>query len=372
MICATETELAYPAPVFHLHHTTALGRRGVLSTAHGDIQTPFFMPVGTAGAMKGITHQDLVSLGAQILLSNTYHLHLQPGEQVVKAGGGLHKFIGWQKPMLTDSGGFQVYSLRRTNAIDDDGVVFHSHLSGEKLFMGPDESIAIQHALGADMIMCFDECPPSTAPREHILRAVDRTLVWAARCKKRNDEQRAKTGWAPLLFGIVQGGLHRDLREKCAQELIAIGFDGYAIGGLAVGESEPDMLSVVETVAPILPVDQPRYLMGVGEIGQLKACVARGIDMFDCVLPMRIARHGRILLSDGSEIRITGAAFRDAHTLIDPESPSPMSRTHTKSYLHHLLRAKERLGEHIAQMQNLGLTLQTMQHLRAQMDDNAG
>ena len=203
--------------LFTLKKATPLGRRGVLDTAHGTIQTPFFMPVGTAGAMKGLTHEDILSLGAQILLSNTYHLHLQPGDKIVADAGGLHDFIHWEKPMLTDSGGFQVYSLRKMNEVTDKGVEFHSHLNGDKLFMGPKESMQIQHNLAADMIMCFDECPPSKAPRDAIIRAVDRTIRWAQECKNLNDAFRDKHGWAPLLFGINQGGLHQDLRQKCAE-----------------------------------------------------------------------------------------------------------------------------------------------------------
>ncbi len=355
----------YPAAVFTLRTSTPIGRRGQLRTPHGTIETPFFMPVGTAGAMKGITHEDLIALGAQILLCNTYHLHVSPGETIVKEAGGLHRFIGWDLPILTDSGGYQVYSLRRHNAVEDHGVTFHSHLTGEERFMGPAESMAIQHALGADIIMCFDECPPSTAPRAEIARAVDRTLRWAKECKRIH----AESGSHSLLFGIVQGGLERDLREKCAQELQEIGFDGYALGGLAVGESEADMLAVVQAAAPLLPEDRPRYLMGVGEIGQLRTCVRAGIDMFDCVLPMRLARHGTLIMGDGSTIRIVASQYRTAHEPIDPESPSPMSRTHGKSYLNHLLRTKERLGEHIAEMQNLGVTLKTMQDLRAEISE---
>ena len=354
--------------MFKLIKESDSGRRGKIQTEHGDIQMPFFMPVGTAGAMKGITHQDLFDLGAQILLCNTYHLHLQPGEKIVEDAGGLHSFISWKKPILTDSGGFQVYSLRRTNDITDKGVKFHSHLNGDELFLGPDESMAIQHALGADIIMVFDECPPSIAERSVIEGAVDRSLRWAQRCKDLNEEHKKKTGKSPLLFGIVQGGLHRDLREKCAEELISIGFDGYAIGGLAVGESEKEMLSIVETVCPILPKNQPRYLMGVGEVDQLRACVQRGIDMFDCVLPMRIARHGTIILSDGSQLKLTNSKYKTDHTPIDPDSPSPLSRNHLKSYLSHLIRSKERLGETIAQMQNMAVTLKVMQDLRREIE----
>ena len=348
-----------------------LGRSGTLETAHGFIETPFFMPVGTAGTMKGLTHADLQNLGAQILLCNTYHLHLQPGEDIVENAGGLHEFIQWQKPILTDSGGFQVFSLRSQRTVTEEGVQFKSHINGDALFLGPEDAMRIQHALGADIIMCFDECPPSTASRTEISAAVDRTLRWAKRCKELNEDRRKSTGIAPLLFGIVQGGLERDLRMKCAEELQAIGFDGYALGGLAVGETQEELLSVVEEITPLLPETQPRYLMGVGTPEQVRACVARGIDMFDCVLPVRIARHGTLWLSDGSSLRITNAQYRNDHTPLDPNSPVAESKIHKKSYLHHLLRAGERLGETIAAMQNLGLLLAQMQELRRQMPSQA-
>ena len=349
--------------MFTLLATSTRGRRGRLTTPHGSIETPFFMPVGTAGTMKGIPHEDLQALGAQILLCNTYHLYLQPGEDVVASAGGLHEFIGWHKPILTDSGGYQVFSFGKKGRtkLADDGVEFQSHIDGATLFLGPAESMRIQHTLGSDIVMAFDECPPSLAKRADIEKAVDRTLRWAKQCKDIHSRQRATKS---LLFGIVQGGLERDLREKCAQELVAIGFDGYAIGGLAVGESEADMLSVVESVCPLLPENKPRYLMGVGEIEQMRTCIAHGIDMFDSVLPQRIARHGTILLSNGSRIRVLNSEFRTAHEPIDANSPSPFSRSHYKSYLHHLLRANERLGETFAQMQNLGITFKAMQELR--------
>ena len=300
--------------MFALLSSSLIGRRGRLTTPHGVIETPFFMPVGTGGAMRGISHRELLELGAQILLCNTYHLMLQPGEEIVASAGGLHSFIGWEKPILTDSGGYQVFSLRQISEIGDDGVRFRSHINGDPYFMGPEEAMRIQHKLGADMIMCFDECPPSKASRADIERAVDRTLRWAKKCKEvhqrllmagrrrrgdeKEDEREADSSaisssppLSPLLFGIVQGGLHFDLRKKCAEELIAIGFDGYALGGLAVGEGEDEMLDVVREVAPLLPEDKPRYLMGVGKINQMRAAVALGIDMFDCVLPVRLARH---------------------------------------------------------------------------------
>ncbi len=348
------------------------------------------MPVGTAGAMKGLTHRDILELGAEILLCNTYHLFLQPGDEIIRDTGGLHTFIGWDKPILTDSGGFQVFSLKTTNRIDDNGVHFRSPVNGDPFFLGPEESIFIQHNLGSDIVMAFDECPPSTAKRSEIAAAVDRTLRWAGECKKVHDElkkhgrygKHGKKGEKescvspvspvshvshqqdPLLFGIVQGGLERDLRKKCAEELIAMGFDGYAIGGLAVGESPEEMYGVLDDVVPLLPEEKLRYLMGVGAIDQLKASVAKGIDMFDCVLPMRMARHGTILLSDGASLRIVNAEFRHDHSVIDPDSPSDLSRLHKKNYLHHLFKANERLAETIACKQNLGVTLQTMRDLQ--------
>lgn len=353
--------------MFTLKAVSPLGRRGTIETNHGPIETPFFFPVATAGAMRGITHVDLRDLQAQVLLCNTYHLHLHPGEDTVAAAGGLHAFIGWNRPILTDSGGYQVFSLRGLRRISDRGVEFRAHTDGSLHFLGPVEATEIQWKLGSDIIMCFDECPPSTASRREIETAVDRTLQWAKLCKETH-ERLGKSGRKPLLFGIVQGGLHFDLRKKCAEELRAIGFDGYALGGLAVGESEEEMLGVLREVTPLLPLEQPRYLMGVGVIHQLKACVALGIDMFDCVLPMRIARHGTVLLSDGSEMRITNARFKEDHSLIDHDSPSDLSRTHLKSYLHHLFSVNERLAETIACKQNLGATLKMMRGLRAKIE----
>ncbi len=331
------------------------------------------MPVGTAGAMKGISHHELLELGAQILLCNTYHLHLQPGEDIVAEAGGLHDFIHWNKPILTDSGGFQVFSLRGISKIEEHGVHFQSHLNGDPLFLGPEEAMRIQHKLGADIIMCFDQCPPSTAPRADQIKAVDRTIRWARECKlhheklksaKRSSDSSDSFDSSPLLFGIIQGGLERDLRQKCAEELAAIGFDGYAVGGLAVGETQEEMYDILDCVCPALPEDKPRYLMGVGKLEQLTAAVSKGIDMFDCVLPMREARHGTVYLSDGTKFRATKSELLHDHSPIDPDSPSALSREHSKAYLCHLLRAGERYGETIACMQNLGITLSLMQALR--------
>lgn len=359
--------------MFELLSHSLIGRRGRITTQHGVIETPVFFPVGTAGAMRGITLDDLRMLGSNVLLCNTYHLHLQPGEKIIEEAGGLHAFIGWDGPILTDSGGFQVFSLESQRKIADHGVHFRSHIDGRPLFLGPEEAMRIQHMLGSDIIMCFDECPPSTAPRKKQIEAVDRTLRWAKECKQWHEKflkekQKESPTPHPQLFGIVQGGLERDLREKCAQELIAIGFDGYAIGGLAVGETENEMYDVLDIVCPLLPEDKPRYLMGVGRVSQHREAVARGIDMFDCVLPMREARHGKIYLSDGSHINILNSKFVNDHSVIDAASASSFSRKHLKSYLSHLFHAKERSAQTIACMQNMAVTLEAMRKLREELD----
>lgn len=357
--------------MFTLRKTTPLGRLTSLATMHGTIDGPFFMPVGTGGAMRGIGLHDLEELGAQIMLSNTYHLHLAPGEDVIERAGGLHDFIGWNKPMLTDSGGFQVFSLRTISDIGEKGVAFRSHRDGSEHFLGPEEAMRIQHKLGSDMIMCFDQCPPSTAARAEQIAAVDRTLRWAAECKKHHEQLKGENGRSTMLFGIVQGGLERDLREKCAQELVAIDFDGYAIGGLAVGESPKEMHEVIDIVCPLLPENAPRYLMGVGRLDQMEKAVAQGIDMFDCVLPMREARHGSIYLTDGSKLRIRKPDFIHDHSPIDPDSRSLLSRRHSKSYLCHLFRTNERSAEHIACMQNMAVTLEFMENLRGRIEKSS-
>lgn len=366
--------------MFELVSSTASGRRGRIHTMHGVIETPVFFPVGTAGAMRGFTLDDLTELGSEVLLCNTYHLHLQPGEGVVEGAGGLHKFIGWDGPILTDSGGFQVFSLKGIRKIKENGVEFQSHIDGSKHFLGPEEAMTIQHKLGSDIIMCFDECPPSTEPRKKQMEAVDRTLRWAKECKEHHLKlcaQRSPTKHdsssvtQPLLFGIIQGGLEQDLRRKCAEELIAIGFDGYAIGGLAVGETENEMFSVLDYVCPVLPEDKPRYLMGVGKINQHREAVKRGIDLFDCVLPMREARHGKIERMDGTTIRIHNAKYISDHSPIDPESPSSFSRKHRLSYLSHLFRAGERSAETIACMQNMAVTLEAMRRLKKHIENEA-
>ncbi len=359
--------------MFDLLKESTIGRRGRIMTDHGPIDTPVFFPVGTAGAMRGITLDDIKALGSQVLLCNTYHLHLQPGERIIDEAGGLHTFIGWDGPILTDSGGFQVFSLSGLRKIEEHGVRFQSHIDGRPLFLGPEEAMRIQHTLGSDIIMCFDECPPSTADRQSQIRAVDGTIRWAKECKMWHErllKEKPKDAPTPnpKLFGIVQGGLHADLRKKCAEELIAIGFDGYAVGGLAVGETQDEMYDVLDAVVHTLPKDKPRYLMGVGRIEQHKVAISKGIDMFDCVLPMREARHGKVYLSDGSTFNALNSEVQHDHSIIDPESPSPFSRVHKKSYLAHLFRAKERMAETIACMQNMAMTLQAIEKLRTDIE----
>lgn len=361
----------YAPRVFTLDKATEIGRAGRIETMHGVIETPVFFPVATDGAMRGLTLEDTRALGSNVLLCNTYHLHLQPGEEIVAAAGGLHTFIGWDGPILTDSGGFQVFSLQDLLTIEEHGVRFKSHLDGSPLFLGPEEAMNIQHALGSDIIMCFDQCPPSTAPRTTQEEAVDRTIRWAKECKDRHVTLKNASGKNPLLFGIVQGGLEKDLRKKCSEELIAIGFDGYAVGGLAVGETEAEMYDVLDAVCPVLPADKPRYLMGVGRISQHREAVKRGIDLFDCVLPMREARHGKIHLQNGETINILNAAFRTDHSPIDQHSPAEMGRNHSKAYLAHLFRAKERAAETIACMQNMAVTLDAMKQLREEIQRSA-
>ena len=356
--------------VFTLKKITAHGRSGILKTAHGNVTTPVFMPVATAGAMKGVTLQDLEQLKAEIMLCNTYHLHLSPGEDIVQKAKGLHGFTSWKKPILTDSGGFQVFSLEAIRTITDKGVEFRDHRSGALHFIGPKEAMRIQHKLGADIIMCFDQCPPSTAPRAEQIKAVERTLAWAAVCKQEHVKLK-KGKRSPLLFGIVQGGLERDLREHCATKLIEIGFDGYAIGGLAVGESEEEMYRVLDWICPMLPADKPRYLMGVGERRQLVSAIAKGIDMFDCVSPMREARHGNIWLSDGTKLRIRRAEYGKDHSPIDKKSGAVTSKQHTRAYLHHLLRLGERYGETVACLQNLWATFATIDNVRRKIQTSS-
>ena len=335
-------------------------RRGWLQTAHGNVETPIFMPVGTRATVKTLDRADLKALQSQIILGNTYHLNLRPGMETIRAAGGLHAFMGWDLPILTDSGGFQVFSLAKMAKIQEDGVAFQSHIDGTSLFLGPREAMAIQRNLASDIAMVFDDCPPYPAEREQVLGAVERTTRWARECR---DQPRAE---GQLVFGIIQGGCYRDLREQSAREITAIDFDGYAIGGLSVGEPEPEMLRMAELTAPMLPTDRPRYAMGLGTPVQLVELVARGVDMFDCVLPTRLARNGTAFTFGGA-ISLKGAAYREDFGPIEGGCDCFTCQNHTRAYLRHLLNVDEILGLRLLTIHNLRCYLRLMEVVRGHL-----
>jgi len=341
---------------FQLTHTDGRARAGVLRAPHGEIQTPVFMPVGTQATVKAVPPRDLEAMGAQIILANTYHLYLRPGDGLIARRGGLHCFMSWPRPILTDSGGFQVFSLSAMRKIDDDGVTFKSHLDGSAHRFTPEKAISIQENLGADIIMCLDECPPPT-DREYNHIALARTHAWAMRCRQAH--RRADQA----LFGIVQGGIFPDLREQSARHLVALDFPGYAIGGLAVGESKADMFQVIAWMDDLLPADKPRYLMGVGEPTDLIRAVARGVDMADCVLPTRLARHGAAFTRDG-RINMRNRIYAEDERPIDPECDCYACRSFSRAYIRHLLQAGEILGMYLMSIHNIAFLLNLMGALR--------
>ena len=321
-------------------------RTGVMSTPHGDIETPIFMPVGTLATVKFLSPSDLDAINAEIILANTYHLWLRPNDDVLKRIGGVHKFMNYHKPMLTDSGGFQVFSLSKTRKITEEGVTFKSHLDGSKLFLTPEKSIEIQNNIGADIIMSFDECIPFPATYEYAKKSVERTLRWAKRGKdahKRDDQ---------ALFGIVQGGDYPDLRKDCAIKLTEMDFDGYSIGGTSVGEDKETMYRMLDHTMPFLPENKPRYMMGIGAVNDILEGIERGVDMFDCVLPTRIARHGTCMTSVG-RINIKKAIYKYDFEPLDPECDCECCKNYTKAYLNHLYRCNEGLGNRLMSIHNL-------------------
>jgi queuine tRNA-ribosyltransferase len=332
-------------------------RAGELTTPHGTVRTPAFMPVGTAGAVKAVLHRDLREIGAQILLANTYHLMLRPGDALVAGLGGLHGFTGWEGPFLTDSGGYQVFSLAALRRLDEQGVRFQSHIDGTTHLLSPERSIAIQQNLGADIVMAFDECPPGDAPREAVAEATARTTRWARRSRE------AHTRPDQWLFGIVQGGVHPDLREASARELMAIGFPGYAIGGLSVGEPKLGRDRVLDELDPVLPAESPRYLMGVGTPQDLIDAVGRGVDMFDCVLPTRNARNGQLFTSRG-RLSIRNARYRDDPRPPDPDCRCPTCTSASRAYLRHLHLANEMTAATLMSVHNLFFYLDMMGTMR--------
>jgi len=327
-------------------------RAGVLETAHGPVKTPVFMPVGTQGSVKGVSPRELREVGAQIILGNTYHLHLRPGEETVGLAGGLHSFMGWDGPILTDSGGYQVFSLAKLRKVSDEGVRFRSHIDGSERFLSPEKAIDIQLVLGSDILMVLDECPPSEADRAAIEKAVERTRAWAARCRERAG--RLAPGYG--LFGIVQGGVHADLRRQSAQALVEIGFEGYAIGGLGLGEPRERMLEAVEATTSVLPPDRPRYFMGLGTPAEIVEVIARGVDMFDCVLPTRLGRHGTALTGQGAVVVRNARYARDFGPL-EAGCACYACRNFTRAYIRHLIVAGEILGLLLCTHHNLHFLL---------------
>ena len=343
-------------------------RAGILHTRRGDIETPVFMPVGTQATVKAVTPDELRSLGARIVLGNTYHLHVRPGESVISELGGLHRFMGWDRTILTDSGGFQVFSLAKLRRITEEGVHFQNHLDGTPTFIGPETSMQIQRDLGSDIVMAFDECPPFPCSREEAAKSLELTTRWERRSREwwRTQSEAGR----PLLFGIVQGSSFQDLRERSARSLVEIGFDGYAVGGVSVGEPEPEMMKAVEWSVPFLPAVAPRYAMGLGTPPQLVEMVARGIDMFDCVLPTRIARNGTAFTASGT-VNLKNAPFTRDPLPIEEGCSCPACTTFSRAYLRHLIKAEEILGLRLITLHNLHFYITLMKKIRVAILDGS-
>ena len=357
--------------MYKLLKRDGLAKRGEFHTVHGVIQTPVFMNVGTAAAIKGaVSTEDLQGIKTQVELSNTYHLHVRPGDQVVKKLGGLHKFMVWDKPILTDSGGFQVFSLAGLRKIKEEGVYFNSHIDGKKIFMGPEESMQIQSNLASTIAMAFDECPSSVATREYIQNSVERTTRWLARCKA----EMARLNTLPdtinqhqMLFGINQGGIYEDIRIEHAKEIAKMDLDGYAVGGLAVGESHEEMYRILEAVVPYLPIEKPTYLMGVGTPANILEAVDRGVDFFDCVYPSRNGRHGHVYTNQG-KLNLFNAKYELDDAPIEEGCKCPACSKYSRAYIRHLLKAKEMLGMRLCVLHNLYFYNNMMEEIRAAIE----
>ena len=347
-------------------------KRAEVTTVHGTIQTPVFMNVGTAAAIKGaVSTEDLQSLKTQVELSNTYHLHVRPGDKLIKELGGLHKFMVWDKPILTDSGGFQVFSLSGLRKIKEEGVTFHSHVDGRIIFMGPEESMQIQSNLGSTIAMAFDECPPALADRSYVQPSVDRTTRWLKRCQdemKRLNSLEDTINKNQLLFGINQGAIFADIRVEHAKRIVDMNLDGYAIGGLAVGESHEDMYHILEETVPYLPKDKPTYLMGVGTPANILEAVERGVDFFDCVYPTRNGRHGHLYTNQG-KINLFNKKYEKDMSPIEEGCQCPACKTYSRAYIRHLLKAKEMLGMRLCVMHNLYFYNTMMEEIRDALDE---
>lgn len=357
--------------MFTLIKTEGKARRGTFETVHGTVQTPVFMNVGTIAAIKGgVSTMDLKDLGCQIELSNTYHLHLRPGDQVVHALGGLHQFMNWDRPILTDSGGFQVFSLAGLRRIEEEGVYFASHIDGKKIFMGPEESMRIQSNLASTVAMAFDECIENPAPYDYVRRSTERTARWLARCKAEMAHLNTlehTINKRQMLFGINQGGTYDDIRAEHMEEIAQLDLDGYAIGGLAVGESHEEMYHIIEVVEPFMPKDKPRYLMGVGTPVNIIEAVYRGVDFFDCVMPSRNARHGHVFTHDGI-LNIMNAKYELDTRPIEEGCGCPACRHYTRAYIRHLFKAKEMLAQRLCVLHNLYFYNHLMQEIRDALD----
>lgn len=358
--------------MFQVKKTEGRARRGEFSCPHGTVQTPVFMNVGTQGAIKGgLSAADLEQIGTQVELSNTYHLHLRPGDKVVKQMGGLHKFMTWNGPILTDSGGFQVFSLSSLRKIKEEGVYFASHIDGRKIFMGPEESMQIQSNLGSDIAMAFDECVENPAPYDYVKKSCERTYRWLERCKAELDRLNSlpdTVNPGQVLFGINQGGTYPDLRIWHMQEIAKLDLPGYAIGGLAVGESTETMYEIIDAVEPYMPKDKPRYLMGVGTPSNIIEGVARGVDFFDCVMPARNARHGRLFTWQGA-INMKNAKYELDPLPIDPECDCPVCRRYSRAYIRHLFKAEEMLAMRLCVMHNLYFYNKLTERIRNALDE---
>ncbi|MBE5833219.1 MAG: tRNA guanosine(34) transglycosylase Tgt [Butyrivibrio sp.] len=353
--------------------TSGRAKRAVLETVHGTIQTPVFMNVATVAAIKGgVSTEDLEEIGTQVVLSNTYHLHLRPGDDVIYKMGGLHKFMSCNKPILTDSGGFQVFSLAQNRKIKEEGVYFRSHIDGHKLFMGPEESMRIQSHIGSTIAMAFDECPSARAEHEYVQMSVDRTTRWLERCKKEMDRLNSLPGTVnphQMLFGINQGAIFDDIRIEHAKTISQMNLDGYAVGGLAVGETHEQMYHVLDTVVPYLPQDKPTYLMGVGTPANILEAVERGIDFFDCVYPSRNGRHGHLYTKRG-HINLLNARYELDNTPIEEGCNCPACRRYSKSYIRHLLKSGEMLGMRLCVLHNLYFYNHMMEDIRTALDED--
>ncbi|MCI8616457.1 MAG: tRNA guanosine(34) transglycosylase Tgt [Lachnospiraceae bacterium] len=357
--------------MFRLLKQEGRAKRGEFTTVHGIIQTPVFMNVGTVAAIKGaVSTEDLERIHTQVELSNTYHLHVRPGDKIIKQLGGLHKFMSWDRPILTDSGGFQVFSLAGLRRIKEEGVYFHSHIDGRKIFMGPEESMQIQSNLASTIAMAFDECPPSLAERSYVQASVARTSRWLERCKKEMDRLNSledTINKKQLLFGINQGAVYADIRIEHAKQIAGLGLDGYAIGGLAVGESHEEMYHIIEETVPFLPEDKPVYLMGVGTPANILEGVERGIDFFDCVYPSRNGRHGHLYTNHG-KINLFNAKYEMDDRPIEEGCGCPACRRHSRAYIRHLLKAKEMLGMRLCVLHNLYFYNTMMEEIRDALD----